>query len=133
MMCILRRRRSPDKDGFSSSSSSGRHGISIEWLTPHSEIWEGSDAELRCVVSLVDEEAPHDVEWLLVPAADDDDEGGSRERKRKAPSEVVPLASGGNVLLDGEAGSRLGVSMRKHWDAVEETNLEEHFLRIKGV
>ncbi len=116
-------------------------------MTPHSEVWEGTDVELRCVVALEEEDTPHVVEWLFVPAADEEEEE-SRDRRRTYQSDVaargggdgrvVPLVAGETVLVsadDGDfgGGERLGASVRRRWDAVEDANLEEHFLRIRRV
>ena len=106
--------------------------VVIEFMTTHTELYEGEVLNLRCVVNVMDnsdeEELKIQQQWKFVAGEDSSSELNDEP-------EVKILASQGALLFQEikEQYPRFSVNVRRSWDAVTDFNVEEHYLTIERV
>ena len=126
---ILAARESYLRESFSGDDSdrAKQENATVSFLTPHTEVVEGRDAQLRCEVELVEADEPfHVVEWLFVTSAVTPDSKTEVKKPVIARNgENVPV--GDSVEVPG--GYR--AFLRTRWDTVNDLNVEEHYLDLE--
>lgn len=91
---------------------------SITFFTSHAEILEGSKFQFKCQIQMLELEAPtHAVELIFVPASED-------EVRRLAVDDRLDQG------LSSKMRKRMHMVTRRRWDAIEDVNVEEHYLTI---
>ncbi|XP_059090457.1 hemicentin-2-like [Tigriopus californicus] len=91
---------------------------SITFFTSHAEILEGSKFQFKCQIQMLELDAPiHAVELIFVPASED-------KVRRLAVDDRLDQG------LSSAMRKRMRMVTRRRWDAIEDVNIEEHYLTI---
>jgi len=114
--------------------------VSVDFMTPHAEIYQGENVELKCVVTITEETLPKDIVWMFFPSPeyDNDEEDQTDDAGRGdhgSPDEILVVASDGKIAPDlaedqFDGGSRVSVKVRQSFNFVNSDLTEEQILKV---